>query len=387
MTGRERIINALKGNEVDRIPIMIQGAPINKLFPEKDHFTLGWMSLPEYKNLFDEYQDKLDTWENWVLIGRDEEYIELNIINRFMVTSPKYIKYQKEQINSDLIRYKGWIDTPQKRLTWCNELQRGVNTLWRIEHVAKSIDDLIELSKVPFEFNVDDIDLDNYERIERRIGDRGIASLFISEPFVTMACAMDYQELLLASISEKKKLHFLLDLITERILFILKEFFKRKKYDNYVVKMGGFEDAVPPMMSIDSFKEFIVPYAGKIIKYLKEQNFIVHAHCHGKVKEILPLFISMGLDSTDPIEPPPQGNITFKEAYKSVDGKLTLVGNIECSDLQNSSPDFIRNQVKEIMSLGKKRIILTDSAPQISAFSSKMADNYRVMIDTALENS
>ena len=40
----------------------------------------------------------------------------------------------------------------------------------------------------------------------------------------------------------------------------------------------------------------------------------IHVHCHGNVGTLLDSFVAMGVDSTDPVEPPPQGDIDIAEA-------------------------------------------------------------------------
>ena len=95
--------------------------------------------------------------------------------------------------------------------------------------------------------------------------------------------------------------------------------------------------------------------------------------------------IEMGFVATDPVEPPPQGNVTFSEARALVDGKLTLMGNLESVELCTAEPAYIRRRVKEIVSLGKDRLILTSSDGVYAAIDQKTADNYRAWIDTALE--
>jgi len=93
----------------------------------------------------------------------------------------------------------------------------------------------------------------------------------------------------------------------------------------------------------------------------------------------------MGADATDPVEPPPAGDVTYEEARRIADGRITLMGNLEFDELEHAEPARIRERVREILRLGSDRLILTASAGPINAVTERLAENYRVWIDTALE--
>ena len=64
----------------------------------------------------------------------------------------------------------------------------------------------------------------------------------------------------------------------------------------------------------EAFDEYIVPYDRKIIGRLKEYGLPINMHCHGKVRHALECMVEMGVGSTDPVEPPPAGDVTFAQA-------------------------------------------------------------------------
>jgi uroporphyrinogen-III decarboxylase len=385
MTGKERLLAAIRGEEVDRVPVWIHGFPIGEGLPDKGHFTKGWMAEKEYKELFEAKEKYTDAWKIWHLAGKGfRPYSEMDFTNRHMLVPPKYVHFEERQVTAELRYYEGRVDTPRKRLTFRSEVRRGEHQAWRVEHLAKSLDDLLALAEVPFSFDLKDVDFERYKSAYETTGERGIVSMFISDPLVTLSGAIDFDKFLLILLEEPKVMHELLQEMTSRTLKIIDAVFKNTKLDTLVI-MGGSEQATPPLMSPRTFDEYIVPYSGQVIKHLKKYGILVHIHCHGRVQEALKKFIEMGADSVDPVEPPPQGDVTYAEAREIVGEGLTLIGNIECSELQNESPVYIRNRVKEILKLGKKRLVITDSAPQLAAFTRKLADNYRVMIETALE--
>ncbi len=93
----------------------------------------------------------------------------------------------------------------------------------------------------------------------------------------------------------------------------------------------------------------------------------------------------MGVDSTDPVEPPPGGDLDFHEAREISRGEVTLRGNIEYNEFTHLAPRQIRERVKDILSDGNRRLILSTSAGPNTHINRHIADNYRAFVEAALE--
>ena len=110
---------------------------------------------------------------------------------------------------------------------------------------------------------------------------------------------------------------------------------------------NGVERASPPMMGRRQWEELVVPYDGEIMRRIKARDpeARIHVHCHGKVATLLDSWLEMGVDSIDPVEPPPQGDIEFAEARRRVGDRMTLYGNIEFCWMDSATPDEIERAV------------------------------------------
>lgn len=108
-------------------------------------------------------------------------------------------------------------------------------------------------------------------------------------------------------------------------------------------------------------------------------------HCHGKVRHALGSMKEMGVDSTDPVEPPDAGDVTYGEAREIAGDKLTLVGNLEFDELEYSTPQQIRERIEEIARHGSRRLILGASAGPISKVTPQLVKNYKAWVDAAVE--
>ena len=119
------------------------------------------------------------------------------------------------------------------------------------------------------------------------------------------------------------------------------------------------------MMGPRQWDEWVVPYDGEIMRRIKaaDPEATIHVHCHGKVRMLLDSFVEMGVDSVDPVEPPPQGDAEISEVKQAYDGKLVFLGNIEFLDMETKGPDEIEELVrKAIEDGGKANVILYPSA-------------------------
>ena len=151
---------------------------------------------------------------------------------------------------------------------------------------------------------------------------------------------------------------------------------------------NGVERAAPPMMSPGQWESLVVPYDGEIMRRIKstDPEARIHVHCHGKVRTLLDSFVSMGVDSTDPVEPPNQGNVDIAEAKKTYDGRLVLVGNIEFLDMETRDPDDIDALVRmAIEEGGKKNIILCPTAGPHERLTERFYANAERYIEAGLK--
>ena len=138
-------------------------------------------------------------------------------------------------------------------------------------------------------------------------------------------------------------------------------------------------------MAPDAYDKWVTPYETQIAAFLKSKGVPLNCHCHSHVARALSSMVKAGMSSTDPVEPPPQGDVTIEAARKTVGNRLTLVGNIEWQELVEASPDKIRQRVREIIDSGKQRLIISSSAGTQSLMPPELIANYRAWIEEALE--
>jgi len=377
MTGKERTLATMRGEEVDRVPIWLrEGFPVTEGPADADDYANGWQADPAYRELFEYVAPYGEVVSGWGAAP----------FNRMLMIPPKYMRGEREEVSKDLIRSHTYVDTPRGELHGITEMRRGLNTGWRVKYPVESREELEKLASVPFDLDPNHITsaIESYRKAGAKLGDRGVLRMGISSPIVVISGSMPFQLFLEFSLTERKWFHELLEEITRRSLVVLEALLEAEKLDT-TVNFGGSEQCTPPLMPPDAFDEYVVPYDGKVIQRLKQEGTLVNVHCHGKVSRALKCMVEMGVDASDPVEPPPAGDTTYAEAREIVGDELTIVGNLEFDELEHSEPAQIRERVKEILSFGNRRLILSSSAGPISAVTPRLADNYRTMVDAALE--
>ena len=195
---------------------------------------------------------------------------------------------------------------------------------------------------------------------------------------------MHFDELLLWCHTERELVHRLIDTMTERIELGLRYVLDAGLGE--MMWLGGSEQATPPMMGPEMYDEFVTQYDSRIIDLMHNYDGLVHVHCHGKISGILDRLLDMDVDMTDPVEPPPDGDITMAEAKKRCAGRMTLMGHIEFRELEFSSPKRIRELIRTaILDGGAERTYLYPSATPIQALTPQYRDNAIAYIEAGLE--
>ncbi len=155
--------------------------------------------------------------------------------------------------------------------------------------------------------------------------------------------------------------------------------------------MLGEEYIVPPLHGPRDFQDFNVRYDKPIIDLLHEGGALIHVHSHGSIKHVFQGFIDAGVDVLHPFEPPPQGNITAREAKAMARGKLCLEGNIQIHRMYEATPDEIRTETAQLIADafddGKGLIVSPTASPYIRGQGEICFPRYQGMIDTVLRSS
>ena len=369
MTSRDRLLRTLRRLPADRVPISTY--ELNPYNP--DNFE---NQAPSYRRLMEKIKADTDCiymwgWSPWADSGlwseRSETAGDGSVTTYYRLRTPK-----------------GDLTKTRKRLP-------GVHTVWTTEHLLKTPEDIDRyLSVVPEFFRIDDTKekaaREDYARVEERLGEHGVimndggdASAYVPDLFefglFTLMC-FEYHDKILE----------LIDAHTAPIL----EKFRLDGANHFgaLHRIWGPEYYTRPYLPPEFFREMVVPGCTQCARILDEAGIFLRLHCHGRIREVLPMIVEIGAKGTDPIEPPPDGNITLKEVKEQFGDKLVLFGNMELKLLENGSVDDIRACVKQQLDDAKAGggfIMLPTAAPINEPLAPQTERNYMAWIDAGLE--
>ncbi len=367
MTSRERLLSVLRGELPDRVPISTY-----ELVPWNPG---SWeSSQPSYARLMDYIRENTDCMYMW---------------GPTMVDPPYGIEVSQKQWREGKSTFrKLTYHTEKGDLTQVHREDDDVNTAWCTEHLLKDVEDIEKY--VSILDCLAEVDLDastrSYGQARDNVGDNGIILTSIADPLGVAAFLWDFAEYTVIAVTETERFVAFLDAIFERLMDAL-----HKMLDagiGELFRICGPEAAVPPYLPPGYFGRFVTPYITKMVELIHEHGQYVRFHCHGRVRDALPEMLKTGSDATDPVEPPPLGDITLAEAKDLCGDRLCIMGNLELRDLETLKPEEMAEIVKQAVLDGKpggRFVVMPTACPINVPLSPVTEQNYMTFIDTALE--
>ncbi len=229
-------------------------------------------------------------------------------------------------------------------------------------------------------------DVGTFFTADAEIGDAGIAEThlgFNPAGFIAELCGSETFALL--SITHRDLLHALCERQQQLLLQRLEVLLARGVGPFFSIL--GQEYLVPPLHGPADFDDFNVRYDRPIIERIHDAGGFVHVHCHGSIARVFDGFLAMGADVLHPLEPPPMGNITAREARQRAGARMCLEGNLQIHRFYEATPDDIREEVETLMEdafVGGGLIVSASASPYIRGAGDLCYPQYEAMVDTVL---
>jgi len=384
---RQRVIAAYRGGQADRIPIKspISWHPMRDI--DKDR-PGGWRGRPEFARVARLVQQHCDpTPPPYNTVSCPNVFRAVSYW-RFLQAPSQFVeKLPPEQIGPTRWRHTTLLHTPAGDLPWTYDKDDGIETLWDRVKPIRSPGDVEKMLSVPYRFDPPDPqDFEPFRAHRKEAGPYALGGAGITSMVAMLVGMMSYQTVLEWVLTEPALIQALADAWLERTRAKV-EFLLDQSVGPFW-HFNGVERACPPLMGPRQWDELILPYDGELMRLIKRRDpdSLIHVHCHGKVGRLLPLFLAMGVDSTDPVEPPPQGDIEFADARRLVGDRLTLYGNIEFLDMERGTPDAIEELVRRaIDDGGRQRTVLYPSSTPHQQHTDRFTANAIRYIEAGLK--
>lgn len=152
---------------------------------------------------------------------------------------------------------------------------------------------------------------------------------------------------------------------------------------------NGMEMCVSPYLPPSYFRDFIVRYDGEILRRFKQAGVPVMIHCHGRLRDVIDMILTMEPAGLHPFEAPPLGDMTAAQSKAAVRGAMCIVGNIQLHDVYRATPAQIREMTRRLIDDAAERggLIATTTA-QFNArqIEPQHVANYVAFVETVLRH-
>ncbi|NIM96001.1 MAG: hypothetical protein GTO18_20060 [Anaerolineales bacterium] len=365
MSGRERILAALQGQPIDRIPFV----------PLIDIYTL--LDMPsEVQGALQEASSK-GYWQGILqasrAIGCDIMLRHVDVTTTISAKAPHLqgfgefqdpVQVSSRMDGSLLIET---LETPVGTLkgTWGSTDAHG----W-IPHPIKHLVNDHEELKI-FQYAVEHLsneapapDYENFLDAENEVGDEGIATTsFLNTPLMHMietVWGLENTYYLLHDYPEEveeilDRLHQAQRLIVERIA------------DSPAKVVIEYENTSSTLLSPEIFRKYCLPYLNKYADLLRSADKIYLVHMCGKLHSFIEDFVDARFDGIADISPKPTGDLDLDEATASLPGK-TIIGGIDANTFISQDFKDVETQVADLITRIKpfRGVLLgsADTAPR-----------------------
>lgn len=325
MTSTERLLMAWSFREPDRVPIEIQISPTAYTFPEA-------------KKVIDFIQTDADNFYH--VPGADFGFFGL---------PASYREELIEDVPQDFRRYKRTFSTPVGEfyaITKHNydELipedflwqRRYIETIEEMERLATALRTALPLQKAEFDNAVADL------------GNRGLPLVGLLHPLGKLVRNANMEVVYLWLSEEPKIMHQFLENTNQQIAETVQSMVNAGIGPYFTVT--AHEMLIPPWMGMHMFDEFVFPYDKLVNDTIHRNGGRLRIHCHGNCMDYLERMSEMGVDSIEPLEPAPFGNVDLALAKQRVGDRMLLSGNVPSQKFLQMSDDDVRDAVKSAIS-------------------------------------
>ncbi len=360
MTPRERLFASLEGRPTDCVPIWL-------LFP---YHPIGCYvdvrTHPRYRPIHEASMDRAV------------------ILNRRSLPTTSFapeVTARSETFTDNGVRItRKTLEHAGQKLT---SEQRSSKEETQIRKFLNSEEDLETYASFPANTDPARIHAELEAQMPRYLKEReefpercGAMMLDLGEPIGMLYRNANLEEYAIWSLTSNDTVLRILNAQMERLRVVYRYCLEHDLADVYF--LVGSELASPPLVSVKTFQEWIVPFARELIEMIHSYGKKAIQHYHGQIKRVLPDFVTMGADGLHTIEAPPNGNCTLTEAFEIVDDRITLIGNIQYDLFRSNTPAEMREAVQDVLEecAGKRFILSPSAGPYEEDLSDAFQANY-----------
>ncbi len=347
MTSRELLLNTLKGEKTERVPI----SPF--------YFTNNVYEMFEYKPTVHNHFDP----EDFDLASKFVEYSEyfgIDIMHPLGLRWDRYVPDTNE--NWDVTVYEEGSGDEIQRV-W--EVQTPKGNLQQKINFRRSSTYLIVfaqeeyLVKTPEDFEIvreyipdpNFIDCDIISRAKNATGHKGIVNPATHGAFNTLNQFRKLDSLLMDPVVDETFYREMMDFFLE---WNARQLYKAIQAGADSVELGG--NLATSDVGPSFFKQYVLEYEKRLNSMIHEYGGLVVYHNCGDAAKIMHLYNELDIDCWGYLTSKPFGDVDLDVALKTIDPEIALRGNIDQVDfMYKASPHEVTEKVKKLLEKVKQR--------------------------------
>ena len=243
-----------------------------------------------------------------------------------------------------------------------------------VKHFLQTDEEIERYLSIPYE--PPQFDMARARKAIECAGESAIVAVGFAEPMYATATLFDFQEFCMRCMTDMPSVLRMIDWSFERCLNNVRLLAEAAKGMDVILHTAGPEVCTPPMMPPALFAKLVTPGLTKLVQAIHEGGLLAGVHCHGRVKDALPEIIRAGVDLLEPVEPPPQGDITLEELLEQAAGRICLMGHVQDQEFYTAAPGHMTRWVERIHSAaaGRTGYIM---CPTCTPFEFPCSETYR----------
>jgi hypothetical protein len=374
MTRKERLMATLRGEPVDR--------------PAVSFYEIGgWELDPDDPDPFNIYNSP--DWRPLIALAEEQtDLIRMLGPDRELAPGSSRAEYfETETYTEQGSRFtRLTLSVAGRTMTSLTRRDPEVATTWTVEHLLKEVDDVSAYLQLPDDVFACTYSVAPLQAAEERLGDAGIVMVDVADPICQVAALFSMQDYTVMALTEPRLFHQLLEKHARHTYPMVEQV--AAEFPGHLWRVVGSEYASEPFLPPRLYQEYVVRYTGPMVEAIQRHGGFARIHSHGRLKNILPLIASMGAAGLDPVEPPPQGDMSLFDVRRQYGEQMVLFGNIEASELELLPPDAFEIRVAQAIregtqGRGRGFVLMPSACPYGRTLGQHVLANYETMIRLA----
>ena len=212
------------------------------------------------------------------------------------------------------------------------------------EYACKTTEDVEALLAIPYVPPQPDVGA--FERLKETLGHRGLATMSLGDGLCYPNDMLGTEFCSLLWASQPEIIQLMVETAATRVFHVAR-LACEAGVDCFRIVGGEY---ATQLMGPRAWEDLVVPFDRSLVEMMHSYGAIVHYHNHGYMQRFLEDIADLGIDSLDPVEQPPYGDIEMDEAIRRIGDRVCLVGGLDDMEILETRP------IEEVRRLGAELI-------------------------------